>query len=278
MKPIHKLASLFLALGLTLIFTGCGQKESNLGQEKTNIKYAKGAGPYTELFEEAIIPMLEEKGYTFECVELNLNEADVNLNDGDVDLSVEQHTAYMDAFNESAKGNLVALSKIPTVPASVFSETHTSVEEIADGMVVAIPQDTGNMARAMIMLQDLGWVKLKDDVDKANASPEDVVEYIYDIDIQEVGTQLIATTLADFDYGIITGSIVAYSGLDPSAALFHENLSDEFWLQVVVKEENQNTQWAKDVVAAYQSEEFLEWIKENNGPKYNNLWSIPDYD
>lgn len=278
MKILQRATILALsALTAASLLTGCGEKENTVGQEKTNISYAKGSGPYSELFEEAIIPILEKKGYTFECVELQLSEADVVINDGDVDLSVEQHTAYMDAFNDSAGGDLVALSRIPTVPASVFSNKHASVDEIADGMTVAIPQDAGNMARAMIMLQDLGWVKLKEGTSKATASPEDVEEYLYDIEIQELATNLIATTLDDFDYGIITGSIVAYSGLDPSTALFNENLSDEFWLQVVVKAENKDTQWAKDVVAAYQSEEFLNWIHENNGPKYNNLWSIPEY-
>ncbi len=278
MKILQRATVLALsALTAASLLTGCGDKENTVGQEKTNISYAKGSGPYTELFEEAIIPILEKKGYTFECVELNLSEADVVINDGDVDLSVEQHTAYMEAFNDSAGGDLVALSRIPTVPASVFSNKHASVDEIADGMTVAIPQDAGNMARAMIMLQDLGWVKLKEGTSKATASPEDVEEYLYDIEIQELATNLIATTLDDFDYGIITGSIVAYTGLDPSTALFNENLSDEFWLQVVVKAENKDTQWAKDVVAAYQSEEFLNWIRENNGPKYNDLWSIPEY-
>ncbi|MCH5273103.1 MAG: metal ABC transporter substrate-binding protein [Lachnospiraceae bacterium] len=277
-KTFKKIAALaFAVIVAALPLAGCGSKQSTLGEEKTNISYAKGSGPYTELFEEAIIPILEKQGYTFKCVELQLNEADVVINDGDVDLSVEQHTAYMEAFNTSVKGNLVALSRIPTVPASVFSNKHTSLDEIADGMTVAIPQDAGNMARAMIMLQDIGWVTLKEGVNKATASPEDVLEYNYNITIQELNTTLIATTLDDFDYGIITGSIVAYTGLDPSTALFNENLSDEFWLQVVVKEENKNTQWAKDVVAAYQSEEFLSWLKENNVPKYNNLWSIPEY-
>lgn len=278
MKILQRATVLALsALTAASLLTGCGDKGNTVGQEKTNISYAKGSGPYTELFEEAIIPILEEKGYTFECVELNLSEADVVINDGDVDLSVEQHTAFMKVFNDSADGDLVALSRIPTVPASVFSNKHASVDEIADGMTVAIPQDAGNMARAMIMLQDLGWLKLKEGTSKATASPEDVEEYLYDIEIQELDTTLIATTLDDFDYGIITGSIVAYTGLDPSTALFNENLSDEFWLQVVVKAENKDTQWAKDVVAAYQSEEFLNWIRENNGPKYNDLWSIPEY-
>lgn len=48
--------------------------------------------------------------------------------------------------------------------------------------------------------------------------------------------------------------------------------------QVVVNADNKDAQWAKDIVDAYQSEEFLTWIQENNGPKYNELWSIPEYE
>ena len=76
---------------------------------------------------------------------------------------------------------------------------------------------------------------------------------------------------------MITGSIVYNAGIDPSTALFNENLTENFWLQVVVNENNKDAQWAKDIVEAYQSEEFLTWIKENNGPKYSELWSIPEY-
>ena len=69
---------------------------------------------------------------------------------------VEQHIAYMDAFNKNYNSNLVALTPIPTVPASIFSETHSSLDEVADGMKVAVPQDEGNMARAFVMLPDIG--------------------------------------------------------------------------------------------------------------------------
>lgn len=259
------------------LLTGCAEKGEKASLDKTEIVYAKGTGPYTELFEEAIIPILEKKGYTFTCTELDLNQADSALMSGDADVSVEQHTAYMDAFNEQAGGHLVALSKVPTVPASVFSEKHTSLDEIGEGMVIAVPQDAGNQARAYVMLQDLGWITLKEDADYATASEEDVLSNPYNLDFYELQTQYIATSLGDFDYGVITGSIVYNAGIDPSTALFHENLTESFWLQVVVTQDNKDTQWAKDIVAAYQSEEFLSWIKENNGPKYNELWSIPEY-
>ena len=276
-----KLTAVSLVTALSIAsLTGCGSSStaSASSSDKKEIVYAKGVGPYTELFEEAIIPILEEKGYTFTVTELDLNQADAAITAGDADVSVEQHSAYMKAYNEQSGGNLVALSKIPTVPASIFSETHESLDEIGEGQVIAIPQDAGNQARAFVMLQDLGWITLKEGTDYATASAEDVEENPYNLEFYELQTTYIATSLSDFDYGVITGSIVYNAGIDPSTALFNENLSEDFWLQVVVNADDADSQWAQDIVAAYQSEEFLSWLEENNGPKYNELWSIPTYD
>lgn len=273
-----RLAVIGLAVLTAVLAAGCGKKESSsAGEEKKELTYARGSGPYTILFEEHIIPILEKQGYTFKMSELSLQYADEAIADGDVDFSVEQHIAYMNAFNKSYNSNLVALTPIPTVPASIFSETHSSLDEISDGMKIAVPQDEGNMARAFVMLQDIGWIKLKEGTDYATASPEDVAENPYNLEFLDIATNIIATTLADYDYGIITGSIVYNAGIDPSTALFNENLTDDFWLQVVVKDADKDTQWAKDIVAAYQSKEFTDWLKANNESGYRNLWSIPEY-
>lgn len=273
-----RLAVIGLAVLTAVLAAGCGKKEnSSAGEEKKELTYAKGSGPYTILFEEHIIPILEKQGYTFKVSELSLQYADEAIADGDVDFSVEQHIAYMNAFNKSYNSNLVALTPIPTVPASIFSETHSSLDEISDGMKIAVPQDEGNMARAFVMLQDIGWIKLKEGTDYATASQEDVAENPYNLEFLDIATNIIATTLADYDYGIITGSIVYNAGIDPSTALFNENLTDNFWLQVVVKDADKDTQWAKDIVAAYQSKEFTDWLIANNESECRNLWSIPEY-
>ena len=273
-----RLAVIGLAVLTAVLAAGCGKKESSsAGEEKKELTYAKGSGPYTILFEEHIIPILEKQGYTFKVSELSLQYADEAIADGDVDFSVEQHIAYMNAFNKSYNSNLVALTPIPTVPASIFSETHSSLDEISNGMKIAVPQDEGNMARAFVMLQDIGWIKLKEGTDYATASPEDVAENPYNLEFLDIATNIIATTLADYDYGIITGSIVYNAGIDPSTALFNENLTEKFWLQVVVKDADKDTQWAKDIVEAYQSKEFTDWLKANNESEYRNLWSIPEY-
>ena len=277
-KFVKRLAVIAIAVLAAVVAAGCGKKASSAaGEEKKELIYAKGSGPYTILFEEHIIPILEKQGYTFKVSELSLQYADEAIADGDVDFSVEQHIAYMNAFNKSYNSNLVALTPIPTVPASIFSETHSSLDEISDGMKIAVPQDEGNMARAFVMLQDIGWIKLKEGTDYATASPEDVAENPYNLEFLDIATNIIATTLADYDYGIITGSIVYNAGIDPSTALFNENLTDDFWLQVVVKDADKDTQWAKDIVAAYQSKEFTDWLKANNESEYRNLWSIPEY-
>ena len=277
-KFVKRLAVIAIAVLAAVVAAGCGKKASSAaGEEKKELIYAKGSGPYTILFEEHIIPILEKQGYTFKVSELSLQYADEAIADGDVDFSVEQHIAYMNAFNKSYNSNLVALTPIPTVPASIFSETHSSLDEISDGMKIAVPQDEGNMARAFVMLQDIGWIKLKEGTDYATASPEDVAENPYNLEFLDIATNIIATTLADYDYGIITGSIVYNAGIDPSTALFNENLTEKFWLQVVVKDADKDTQWAKDIVAAYQSKEFTDWLKANNESEYRNLWSIPEY-
>lgn len=106
------------------------------------IRYGKSQGPYTELFEAAIVPILGKEGYTVEGTDFSeLLTADIALNDGEVDVNVEQHTAYAENFNASYNGDLTPISPIPTVPAGIFSDTHTSLDEIADGAKVAVPND-----------------------------------------------------------------------------------------------------------------------------------------
>ena len=78
--------------------------------------------------------------------------------------------------------------------------------------------------------------------------------------------------LDDFDYAVITGSIVYNAGIDPSTALLQEDILPHLILQVVVKEENKDAQWAKDIVAAYHSDEFKEYLDKNN----NGLWFVPE--
>lgn len=237
------------------------------------IRYGKSQGPYTELFEAAIVPILEKEGYTVEGTDFSeLLTADIALNDGEVDVNVEQHTAYAENFNASYNGDLTPISPIPTVPAGIFSDTHTSLDEITDGAKVAVPNDASNTARAYVLLQKAGWITLDSSVDLAVVTQDDIVENPHNIEFTEMASLNIPSALQDFDYAVITGSIVYNAGIDASTALLTEDVLPQLILQVVVKKDNADTDWAKAIVAAYHSDEFKKYMDENN----NGLWYIPD--
>lgn len=237
------------------------------------IRYGKSQGPYTELFEAAIVPILEKEGYTVEGTDFSeLLTADIALNDGDVDVNVEQHTAYAENFNASYNGDLTPICPIPTVPAGIFSATHTRLDEITDGAKVAVPNDASNTARAYVLLQKAGWITLDSSVDLAVVTQDDITENPHNIEFTEMASLNIPSALQDFDFAVITGSIVYNAGIDASTALLTEDVLPQLILQVMVKKDNADTDWAKAIAAAYHSDEFKEYMDKNN----NGLWYIPD--
>lgn len=271
---MKKLGLALITALLAVAVIGCAPKnDSNTGQEKTTLKYGKAAGPYTVLFEEAVKPILEKQGYQLEVVDFSdLLQNDTALNEGEIDFNVEQHIAYAENFNKSQNGNLVPISPIPTVPAGLFSAKHTSVEAITDGAVVAVPNDASNTARAYALLQKAGWIKLNPDVSLGTVKQSDIIENKYNIEFVEMDSLNIPPALDDFDFAVITGSIVYNAGIDPSTAILQEDILEHLVLQVVVKEENKDTKWAKDIAAAYHSDEFKEYMKKNN----TGLWFVPE--
>lgn len=263
------------ALALTFAFgaTACSKTSNETDGEKKQITYSKSQGPYTELFEAAIVPILEEQGYTLKGVDFSeLLTADIALNDGDVDVNVEQHSAYAENFNANYNGDLTPISPIPTVPAGVYSANHKSLDEITDGAKVAVPNDAANTARCYLMLQKIGWIKISDTADLTAITQDDIVENPHNIKFTEMKSLTIPAALQDFDYAAITGSIVYNAGIDASTALANEDIQDHLVLQVVVKAKNKDAVWAKAIVDAYHSDAFKKYLAENN----NGLWWVPE--
>lgn len=272
---MKKLAIFVSILALfTLVLSGCGKEEKTAGKEKTTIKVGTSPGPYSVLFLDAVKPILEKKGYTIKQVEFNdLLQADVALADGGVDLNVDQHTAYMENFNENKNTDLVSLTPIPTVPAGIFPGKKKSLAAIAKGDTIGIPNDASNAARAYALLQKAKLIKLKDGVELMKATSQDIVENPYKLKIVEMDSAQIPRSLADLDYGVIPGSIVYSSNMDPSTKLLSEDVLKHLELVAVTKKANKNTKWAKDVAAAYQSDEFKAYMKKHNEDDY---WFIPE--
>lgn len=258
-----------LIVSATLL-VGCGKDEN----PQSIIKMGVSAGPYNELFDAAIIPILEKKGYTVENIEFRaLLDSNIAMLEDGVDVVVAQHAGYMKVFNEQRGTDLVAIQKIPTVPAAIFSKRFESLDQIKDGMTVLIPMDASNAARAYGLLQKIGWIELTDGIDLMKASKLDVTNNPYNLEIKEIDSTLIPRVLEETDFAVIPGSIVWLGKMDPTKALAHETLLPDLFLQVVVREKNKNSEWAHAIIDAYNSPEFKGYMSKNNP---NNYWTLPE--
>lgn len=270
-----KKLGLFLAMTVlgAMLLAGCGSDSKVSGDnDSKSLVFSKSQGPYSELFEQGVKPILEKEGYKITAKDMSdLIQADFALNEGEVDFNVEQHIAYMDNFNNKQYGHLVALTPIPTVPAGIYPGAKTSLDQIADGDHIAIPNDASNMSRAYALLQKVGWIKLDPAKDLSKVTKQDIIENKHNLKFTEMKSLTIPAVRTDFDYIVITGSIVYNAKIDPSTALMTEDVLPHLLLQVVVNEKNKDAKWAKDIVAAYHSDEFKAYMKKNN----TGLWYIP---
>ncbi|MCI1987161.1 MAG: MetQ/NlpA family ABC transporter substrate-binding protein [Lactobacillus sp.] len=262
-------------LSLALVVAGCGTKKAakDTQSTKTTIKVGTSPGPYSELFLKGVKPILEKKGYTVKQTDFtDLLQADVALDAGDIDLNVDQHTAYLEDFNKNKKAHLVGITPIPTVPAGLFGGSKTSLKQVADGDKIGIPDDASNTARALLLLQDVGWIKLKAGVDPITATIRDIAKNPKHLNIVAANSAQIPRTLKDFAYAVIPGSMVYNAKLDASKSLRSEKVAATYELQATVTKKNQNTKWAKAVVAAYRSQAFKKYLAKHNK---DNYWYVP---
>lgn len=269
-----KKITVFLLAGIlgTMFLVGCGSNVNKAGEAKKELIFSKSQGPYSELFEQGIKPILEKKGYKITAKDMSdLLQADAVLNEGEVDFNVEQHTAYMNNFNEKQNGHLAAITPIPTVPAGIYPGAKTALNQINDGARIAVPNDAANTARAYALLQKAGWIKLAKDKDLSTVTQQDIVENPHHIQFTEMKSLNIPAVRSDFDFIVITGSIVYNAKIDPSTALLTEDILPHLLLQLVVQDKNKNAQWAKDIAEAYHSDEFKAYMKANN----KGLWYVP---
>lgn len=269
-----KIAAAVAAGSLVLGLTACGSSEStDAGDDKT-IRVATSPGPYSELFQDGVAPILEEEGYKVNVQNFtDLTQADTALAEGSADLNVEQHTAWMNVFNKEKGANLTSITEVPTVPAGLYSEKHKSLDEVADGQTVGIPLDGSNKSRALHVLVDAGWITLRDDADEALLAESDIAENPHNLEIKPMDSANLSRSLPDLDWAVIPGSMSYSAKLDPNLQLFQEELRPELILVAVTTEDKKDAPWAKAVAEAYRSDQFKEYFNSQNE---NNYWFLPD--
>ena len=263
----------FLLAGVLAIgtLTGCGstdkKAEGSTGSTDSKvIKVAASATPHAEILEEAK-PLLEKEGYDLEVTVFDdYVQPNEVVDSGDFDANYFQHAPYMEQFNKEKGTKLVDAGDIHYEPFGIYPGTKKSLDEIADGDEIAVPNDTTNEARALLLLQDNGIIKLKDGAG-LTATVNDIAENPHNIKIVELEAAQVARVTGETAFVVLNGNYalqagysvkkdaLAYEAADSEAAKTYVNI-------IAVKEGNEDNEGIVALVDALKSDEIKDFINE----------------
>lgn len=234
--------------------------------DKGTITVAASATPHAEILEIAK-PLLADKGWNLEVTTFDdYIQPNLVVESGDIDANYFQHIPYLDEFNTKYGTQLVNAGGIHYEPLGIYPGQKSSLDELADGDVIAVPNDTTNEARALLLLESNGVIKLKEGAG-LTATVKDIEEYATNIKIQELEAAQIARVKAEVAFVVLNGNYalqagflagkdsVAYETSDSEAAKTYVNV-------IAVKEGNENNEGIKALVEVLKSEEIKQYIRE----------------
>lgn len=266
---------LLTILGTTLLsaalLAGCGsttatESEADATEAGGTITVAATPAPHAEILEVAK-EVLAEQGIDLEITEFNdYVLPNTATESGEVDANYFQHTPYLDDFNAENGTHLVPVAAIHYEPFGIYAGKTASIDELADGATISVPNDTTNEARALLLLEAQGLITLKEGAG-LTATKLDIVENPKNLDIQEIEAAQLPRTLTDVDLAVINGNYAIEAGLKVSDALAVEAQDSEaaktYANVLVVKEGNEENPNVQALVAALESDQVKEFIEEN---------------
>lgn len=263
---------LALALAGVLVvgaLTGGGSSKSESSEKKTDdkkITVAASATPHAEILEEAKT-LLKDKGYELEVKVFDDYVQPNNVvESGEFDANYFQHVPYLEQFNEEKGTHLVVAGKIHYEPFGIYPGTKKDLKDIAKGDKIAVPNDTTNEARALLLLQDNGIIKLKDGAG-IKATVNDIEENPNNIEIVELEAAQVPRVVNEVAYVVLNGNYaleanytvkkdaLAYEKSDSEAAKTYVNV-------IAVKEGNENSEKIKALVDVLKSDSIKKFINE----------------
>lgn len=245
---------------------GEASAEEATAEEKGTITVAASPTPHAEIL-EAAKPILAEQGWNLEVTVFDDYVLPNQVVDsGELDANYFQHIPYLDEFNEERGTHLVNAGGIHYEPFGIYPGTKKSLDEVAEGDVIAVPNDTTNEARALLLLQDNGLIKLKDGAG-LTATVQDIEENPHKLEIQELEAAQVPRVVEEVAYVVLNGNYalqagfsvakdsIAYESADSEAAKTYVNV-------IAVAEGNENSEGIKALVDVLKSDEIKQYIND----------------
>lgn len=265
-KITYLLLALVLAIG-TLTVCGSSDKESGTKEAAgKTIKVAASATPHAIILEEAKT-LLKKQGWDLEIKVFDDYVQPNNVvESGEFDANYFQHIPYLENFNKEKGTHLVNAGGIHYEPFGIYPGTEKKLDELKEGDTIAVPNDTTNEARALLLLQDNGIIKLKDGAG-LEATVKDIAENPKNIKIQELEAAQVSRVKDEVAFVVLNGNYaleagysvekdsIAYEKSDSEAAKTYVNV-------IAVKEGNENNEGIKALISVLKSDEIKKFINE----------------
>lgn len=263
-KNLLKTISLGLVTVLSVaLLASCGGAGAR--NEKV-IRVGASPSPHAEILAE-IKDAVEAKGYTLEIVEYNdYVLPNTATDEGDLDANFFQHGPYLENFNKEKGTKLVSVADVHFEPLGLYSSSVSSVSDLKDGAIIAVPNDATNEARALLLLEANGLITLKKGAG-VNATVKDIESNPLNLEIEEIEAAQLARSLQDVDAAVINGNYAISGGLKVEDAIAVEestSIAAETYANVlVVKEGHENDEKIKVLIDALLSDEVKAFIEKN---------------
>ncbi|TCL43521.1 MetQ/NlpA family ABC transporter substrate-binding protein [Harryflintia acetispora] len=274
-----------LALSLAACSSGAGESSSSEAPASSEQSASSEAAPSEETGSEALTAIrvgasptphaeilreadkeLQKQGYKLDIVEFtDYVQPNLALDSGDLDANFFQHGPYLDNFNTENNTKLVSVGTVHYEPLGVYAGKTKSLEELPDGAAIAVPNDTTNEARALLLLQDQGLLTLREGVG-ITATKADIESNPKNLKITEIAAEQLARSLQDVDLAVINGNYAILGGLKVADALAQEekdSLAAETYANVLaVREGDEGREDIKALFEALKSEPVKAFIAE----------------
>ena len=234
--------------------------------EKGTIKVAASATPHAEILEEAK-QILEKEGWDLEVTVFDdYVQPNLVVESGDFDANYFQHIPYLDNFNEEQGTHLVNAGGIHYEPFGIYPGTKETLDDLEDGDTIAVPNDTTNEARALLLLQDNGVITLKDGAG-LEATVKDIEENPKNIQIEELEAAQVSRVKDEVAFVVLNGNYALQAGYSVSKdSIAHETSDSEaaktYVNIIAVKEGNEDNEAVKALVDVLKSDEIKDYINE----------------
>ncbi len=276
----YRIAWVLLSLVLCLaLFAGCsngtatttttgaagGNTTATASGETVTLKVGATPNPHAEILAQ-VKDLLAQEGINLEIVEFTdyplINTA---LNDGSLDANFFQHKPYLDNFNLENKSELISVGTVHYEPMGIFAGKTKTLDELKDGATIAVPNDTTNEARALLLLEAEGLIKIKEGAG-INATKTDIVENPKNLKIEELAAEQLPRSLPDVDLAVINGNYALQGGLKVTDALATEasdSLAAETYANIIaVRKGDETRPEIQKLVEALNSDAVRQFIEK----------------